>query len=132
MKRKCKFRALLSNRPVSGAALEVSDFLRNECLKLRLFHPVHICRLLSPICKQGYFFFLTDALKTSFLSIFFFHSLYYGLFLQAMSGCVFWIEFRVWEMNQLCWLVKSLLFSLLVSSPCYRGLKMHYKHMHHV
>lgn len=75
-------------------------------------------------------FFLTVVLKTPFLSIFFFHSLDYGLFLQAMSGCVFWIEFRDWEMNQLCWLVKCLLFSLLVSSPCYRGLKMHYKHMY--
>jgi len=110
--------------------LEVSDFLRNVCLKLRIrFHPVHICRLLSPISKQD-FFFLTDVLKTPFLSIFFFHSLDYELFLQATSGCVFWIEFRDWENNQLCWLVKSLLFSLLVSSPCYRGLEMHRKHMY--
>lgn len=74
--------------------------------------------------------FLLNWCPENFFLSFFFHSLYYGLFLQAMSGYVFWIEFRVWEMNQLCWLVKSLLFSLLVSSPCYRGLKMHYKHMY--
>lgn len=124
MKRKYKFRAPVSNRPILGAALEVSDFLRNACLKLRIrFHPVHICRLLSSIYKQ-------DVLTTPFLFTFFVHSLDYGLFLQVTSGCVFWIEFRDWEKNRLCWLVKSLLFSLLVSSPCYRGLEMHYKHMY--
>lgn len=132
MKRKYKFRTPVSNRPILGAALEVSDFLRNICLKMRVrFHPVHICRLLSPISKQDFFFFcLTDVPRTPFLFTFFFHSLDYGFFLQVMSGCVFWIEFRDWEKNQLCWLVKSLLFSLLVSSPCYRGLEMHYKHMY--
>lgn len=57
MKRKYKFRAPVSNRPISGAALEVSDFLRNVCLKLRIrLHPVHICKFLSPICKQDLFF----------------------------------------------------------------------------
>lgn len=77
-----------------------------------------------------FLFFLTDVLKTPFLSTFFFHSLDYRLFLQATSGCVFWTELRDWEKNQLCWLVKSLLFSLLVSRPCFRGLEMRYKHMH--
>lgn len=116
---------------MSGAALEVSDFLINVCLELKIrFHPVHTCRVLTPICMQDFFFFfLTGVLKTPFLSTFF-HSLDSGLFLQDMSGCVFWIEFRDWEKNQLCWLVKSLLFFLLVSSPCYRGLEMHYKHMY--
>lgn len=127
MKRKYKFRASLTNRQILGATLEVSDFLRNVCLKLRISTSVDS---LVPYVSKNYFLkIFTDVLKILFLSTFFFHSLDYGLFPQATSGCFFWIEFRDWEKNQLCWLVKSLLSSLLVLSPCYRGLEMHYKHM---
>lgn len=115
---KRKYSAPVSNRLILEASLEVSDFLRNVCLKLRIrFYPVRICRLFSPIHKQAFFFFpLTGVLKTPFLSTFF-HSVDYGLFLQPISGRVFWTEFRGWENNQLCRLVKSLLYSFLVSSP---------------